>query len=203
MFKSKHLDDLRELLGELKGDYERHNKAIHEPSFWILANYRFGRWGKTLPKPLSSIVSRMHLLSSMAIVYTSGSFLPERAEIGKDLHLVHGFNIRIHPRTKIGDRVGIMHEVTIATTAGGKRRGAPVIGNDVFIGCGAKILGPVKIGDKAAIAANSLVVTNVPAGAVAMGVPATVKRAMRVHKETNGVNPSQKSNQDSAPTSEG
>jgi serine O-acetyltransferase len=56
------------------------------------------------------------------------------------------------------------------------RKGAPVIGDDVFIGAGARILGPVKVGDRARIAANSLVVNDVPADATAIGVPAKILR---------------------------
>jgi serine O-acetyltransferase len=80
--------------------------------------------------------------------------------------------VRIHPRTVIGERVGIMNDVTIGTA--NARDGFPVIGNDVFIGTGARILGPVKIGDGAVIAANTLVITDVPAGATIMGVPGRV-----------------------------
>ena len=54
--------------------------------------------------------------------------------------------------------------------------GAPTIGNDVFIGAGAKIVGPIKIGDGAIIAPNSLVIADVPPGATAMGVPAKARK---------------------------
>ncbi|MDQ3440671.1 MAG: hypothetical protein M3478_10020, partial [Planctomycetota bacterium] len=65
----------------------------------------------------------------------------------------------------------VMHNVTAGTNM---TEGAPTIGNDVFIGCGAVILGDIKIGDGVRIAANSLVVSDVPSGAMAMGVPARV-----------------------------
>jgi len=65
----------------------------------------------------------------------------------------------------------VMHNVTIGTNMTG---GAPRIGNDVFIGCGATILGEITIGDGVRIASNSLVISDVPAGAMAMGVPAKV-----------------------------
>jgi serine O-acetyltransferase len=85
---------------------------------------------------------------------------------------VHGWNIKIHPDSVIGARVGIMHDVTLGTNM--ERPGAPVIGDDVFIGAGARILGGVHIGNGARIAANSLVIGDVPAGATAVGVPARV-----------------------------
>ena len=78
--------------------------------------------------------------------------------------------IQIHPSAEIGDRCGIMHGVTL----GSDGKGVPTIGNDVFIGCGATVLGGVKVGDNARIAANSLVISDVPSGSAAMGVPARV-----------------------------
>src|SRR5262249_16975207 len=68
-------------------------------------------------------------------------------------------------------RVRILHNVTLGTNMGPD---VPTIGNDVFIGCGASILGKVTIGDGARIAANSLVIADVPPGATAIGVPAKV-----------------------------
>jgi serine O-acetyltransferase len=67
-----------------------------------------------------------------------------------------------------------MHDVTIGTNM--EREGVPVLGDDVFVGAGAKILGPVRIGSGARIAANSLVLQDVPEGATAIGVPARVLR---------------------------
>ncbi|MEZ5458846.1 MAG: hypothetical protein R3E65_05920 [Steroidobacteraceae bacterium] len=80
-------------------------------------------------------------------------------------------SLSIHPDTVIGDDVGVMHNVTIGTNMSTT---VPTIGNGVFIGVGAVILGGVKIGDGARIAANSLVISDVPPGSVAMGVPARV-----------------------------
>jgi serine O-acetyltransferase len=92
--------------------------------------------------------------------------------VGEEFHLIHWGNTKIHPGVVIGNRVGIMHDVTLGTTM--ERPGVPRIGNDVFIGAGAKILGPVTIGDGAVVAANSLVLSDVPPGATAVGVPARV-----------------------------
>jgi len=165
---------LIDVLKEIRADYERHNRQFGNPALWVLAVYRYGRWAKTLPRPVRRVADRVYHLAHLGIQLTTGSYLPREVEIGESLHLVHHFDIRIHPEVKIGDRVGIMHEVTIATTM--NRLGAPKIGNDVFIGAGAKIVGPITIGDKAVIAPNSLVMNNVPEGATAMGVPAKARR---------------------------
>ena len=79
----------------------------------------------------------------------------------------------------IGDDVVIRQGVTIGLRTTG-RRGAPVIGNRVDIGAGAKLLGNIRIGDDAVIGANAVVLCDVPAGALAVGVPAVIKlRAAR------------------------
>ena len=73
----------------------------------------------------------------------------------------------------MGERCMISHGVTIGVL-GGDRLGVPRLGNDVYVGCGAKILGPVTIGDGAIIGANAVVLEDVPAGATAVGVPARI-----------------------------
>ena len=105
------------------------------------------------------------------VQHLTGVDLDRTTEVGEALHIVHGGMISIHPQTVIGDRVGIMHGVTLGTNMG---KGAPVIGDDVFIGCHASVLGRVTIGNGARIAANSLVISDVPSGAMAVGVPARV-----------------------------
>ena len=84
----------------------------------------------------------------------------------------------------MGERCSISHGVTIGVL-GGHRPGVPRLGNDVYVGAGAKILGPVTIGDGAIIGANAVVLKDVPAGATAVGVPARIKR-----KRANGTSAS-------------
>ena len=103
------------------------------------------------------------------VTFVTGVDLECTTEIGKEFHIVHAGGIAIHPHAVFGDRVGLMHGVTIGCNMG---PAAPVIGDDVFIGCNASVLGGVTIGDGARVAANSLVIYDVPPGAIAIGVPA-------------------------------
>jgi len=101
--------------------------------------------------------------------------IPYKTSIGKNCKLAHGGNgIVIHPDVQIGDNVIICHQVTI----GGRGRwpNVPKIGNDVYIAPGAKILGPIKIGDNSVIGANSVVCTSVPARCVVAGIPGRILR---------------------------
>lgn len=97
-----------------------------------------------------------------------GSFIPYQVEIGPGVSFGHRQGIVIARSARIGARCKIRHQVTIANGP----RGAAVIGDDVRIGAGAKIIGDVRIGRGAKIGANAVVVRDVPDGATAVGVPA-------------------------------
>lgn len=115
-----------------------------------------------------------------------------KCTIGKSLKLPHGGNgIIISPDTIIGDNVTIFHQVTIGRRCGSKKdTGSPVIGNNVLVGCGAKILGDIKVGDGAKIGANSVVLIDVPPNSTAIGIPAKIidKKAQSSEKVLNGIN---------------
>ena len=98
------------------------------------------------------------------------------ADIGQNVGFFHnGLGVVIHKDAKIGEGSVLYQNVTIGGNGkAGDANGAPVIGNNVFIGAGAVILGPVTIGDGAKIGANSVVLQNVPAGCTAVGVPAKI-----------------------------
>lgn len=164
---------------KIRADYKRHESRLSNPAVWVLAVYRYGRWAQELPRPARKVADKVYHALNLGIQMTTGSYIPREVEIGTAPHLIHHFDIRIHPGAKLGDRVGVMHEVTIATTM--HRLGAPTIGNDVFIGAGAKIVGPIKVGDGAVIAPNSLVMKDVPPGATAMGVPA---KSIKIQMDT-------------------
>jgi len=97
------------------------------------------------------------------------------ATIGRRLVIDHGMGVVIGETAVVGDDVLIFHGTTLGgkSMTHGKRH--PTVGNNVVIGAGAKVLGPVWIGDGAQIGANAVVVHDVPAGAIAVGVPAQIR----------------------------
>jgi serine O-acetyltransferase len=101
----------------------------------------------------------------------SGAEIGLNSTIGGGLLIPHPNGIVIHPQAKIGVNCLILQQVTIGVGFG---PGVAVIGGHVDISAGAKIIGPVEIGDHALIGANTVVITNVPAGATALGVPARI-----------------------------
>jgi serine O-acetyltransferase len=98
-------------------------------------------------------------------------------KLGEGVVFIHTVGVVIGGDAQIGDRVMFLGSNTIGSvTNSAGVSGYPRIGNDVVIGAGARILGPVTIGDGAAIGANAVVLCDVPAGAAAVGVPATVRQ---------------------------
>lgn len=95
-------------------------------------------------------------------------------EIGSGLYLGHVYGIIINPKAKIGKNVNISQGVTIGQANRGKKKGFPVIGDNVFIGPGVCILGNINIGNNVAVGANAVVTDDLPDNAVAVGIPAKI-----------------------------
>ena len=111
------------------------------------------------------------LISQIARFFTGIEIHPG-ATIGKGLCIDHGMGVVIGETAEIGDDVLIYHGVTLGGTGKDKGKRHPTIGNGVVIGAGAKVLGPIKVGNNAKIGATAVVVKDVPEGATAVGIPA-------------------------------
>ncbi len=98
------------------------------------------------------------------------------ATIGRGLFIDHGMGVVIGETTEIGDNVTIYQGVTLGGTGKDVGKRHPTIGNNVLIGSGAKVLGPFTVGDNSKIAANAVVLTEVPPDSTCVGVPARVVR---------------------------
>lgn len=98
------------------------------------------------------------------------------AKLGRRLVIDHGMGIVIGETAEVGDDCLIYHGVTLGGTGKDCGKRHPTIGNNVMISCGAKVLGPFRVGDGSRIAANAVVLTEIPDHATAVGVPAQVVR---------------------------
>lgn len=103
-----------------------------------------------------------------------GIQIPGITKIGKGFYIGHFGTIVVNSNAIIGDNVNISQGVTIGQANRGRNEGTPIIGNEVYIGPGAKIVGNVKIGNNVAIGANAVVTKDVPTGAVVVGIPAKI-----------------------------
>ena len=96
------------------------------------------------------------------------------ATIGKGILIDHGMGVVIGETAEVGDRVTIYHGTTLGGTGKEKGKRHPTVGNDVIIGAGAKLLGPIVVGDNAKIGANAVVLKDVPEGATVVGIPGKI-----------------------------
>jgi serine O-acetyltransferase len=128
--------------------------------------YRLMQWaGRWRLVPLEMAFNRLNTICC-------GCVIGRGAQFGPGFVLIHSLGVVINGSVRGGSGVKIEHQVTI----GAERRQSPVIGDDVFIGAGAKIVGPVKVGDGARIGANAVVVHDVPPHSTVVGIPARVVR---------------------------
>jgi serine O-acetyltransferase len=144
--------------------------------FWASTVYRASRalteW--IGPGPLQKVVRAFTLVAQKVIEILTGILLPRQCRIGEGLFIGHFGGIIFPAEGRMGDNCNIGQNVTIGSAGKGDAKGAPVIGNRVFIGAHSVVVGKISIGDDAMICAGSVVTRSVPARAVVMGNPAKV-----------------------------
>jgi len=114
-------------------------------------------------------------LLSQLTRFATGVEIHPAAQIGRRLFIDHGMGVVVGETAVVGDDVVLFHGSTLGGTSMRHGKRHPTLGDNVVVGAGAKVLGPVWIGDGARIGANAVVVKDVPAGAVAVGVPAVIR----------------------------
>lgn len=122
--------------------------------------------------PLGKLPAR--LLSQLVRALTGVEIHPA-AVLGRRLFIDHGMGVVIGETSRVGDDVVLFHGTTLGGRSMTRGKRHPTIGDRVVIGAGAKVLGPITVGEDAQIGANAVVVKDVPAGAVAVGVPGRVR----------------------------
>ena len=128
--------------------------------------YRLMQWSRRWRLwPLEMVFNKMNAVGCNCIIGRG-------AEFGPGFVLIHATGVVINGGVRGGSNLHVEHQVTI----GAERRQCPTLGDDVFLGAGAKVLGSVTIGDGARVGANAVVVRDVPAHCTVVGVPARVVR---------------------------
>jgi len=158
---------------KLKGS---HGKQLWlNPALWAISVYRLGNWLYVdKPSPLIALPLKVvFLFANLFCEVVMEMHLDCQATIGPGLYIAHIGGVHINPAAVLGKNCDIAHRVTIGASAMG-RQGVPVLGDEVYVGTGATLVGKIKIGSGAKIAANTLVITNVPEGATVMGVPGRI-----------------------------
>lgn len=115
--------------------------------------------------------------------FRTGVDIHPEARLGRRLFIDHAMGVVIGQTAVVGEDVLIFHGVTLGGVTMNEGKRHPTVGSGVTIGAGAKVLGPITIGDGARIGANAVVIKEVPAGMVAVGVPAKNRRVQRKNRE--------------------
>ncbi|MDR6863400.1 serine O-acetyltransferase [Phycicoccus sp. 3266] len=165
------VDDLDAAVARDPAAASRFDLALNSPGLHAVWAYRLahrmwlrgGAW-----KPAARLLMT-------AVRSVTGVEIHPAAVIGRRFFIDHGMGVVIGETAEVGDDVMIYHGVTLGGRSLEKVKRHPTVGSRVTIGAGARVLGPVYIGDDAQIGANSVVVKDVPAGAIATGVPATIR----------------------------
>ena len=164
---------LRELYEDAKNIQQKDPAATN--ILYVILLYQgfhvlvFHRIGHFLYKHKLYFLARM---ISQISRFLTGIEIHPGAKIGRRLFIDHGMGIVIGETATIGNDCTIYHGVTLGGTGKHKKKRHPDIGNNVIIGCGAKVLGPIKIGDNTKIGANAVVLKDVECDTTVVGIPA-------------------------------
>jgi serine O-acetyltransferase len=164
------------VFSHIREDYRAHREGLLAPGFWTLQVHRFGiarkkvRW-RVIRVPWAVL----HIVLSKICMILFGISIGPNTLIGRRFTIEHFGCIIIHSNAEIGDEVIVRQGVTVGNRYTERPLEVPRIGNRVNIGAGAKVLGAITIGDDVSIGANAVVLTDVPSGCVAVGVPAKVR----------------------------
>lgn len=139
--------------------------GLHAELYYRVAHWFYCRGLRFLGRWISQLARRR-----------TGVEIHPAAKIGRRLVIDHGTGIVIGATAEIGDDCLLYQGVTLGGTGAQREKRHPTLGNNVMVGCGAKILGPFTVGDNARIAANAVVLSEVPPNSTVVGVPGRVVR---------------------------
>ena len=169
----------RPMFENIRADMRVQEGTWRSFGFWVLVVYRFGRWRYGLrPALVRKPFSLLYKIAYKLVQMASGMELPCEAAIGQGFVIDHTFGIVVNGGARFGDHCRIRTGAVVGLNRV-DRPGSPTVGNHVDIGAGAKLLGPITIGDNVLIGANAVVITDVPANCIAVGVPAVIKPRRR------------------------
>jgi serine O-acetyltransferase len=159
----------------IRHDLRSHDDKWGAQGFWVLVIYRFGRWRyRVRPSLVRKFFSFVYRILYKLVQIITGVEFPCEVEIGRNFVIDHFGGIIVSGYAKFGDNCRIRNGVVVGLQRVEDPR-APTFGNNVDIGVGAKILGPISIGNNVVIGANAVVIIDVPDNSIAVGVPAVIK----------------------------
>jgi serine O-acetyltransferase len=166
---------------ELKHDFHRYREVgsgrlgsiLLAQGFWAICEYRVAHAAMQVRSPiLRGILSKCCVVTGKIIQLATGIHIPRTCRIGKGLYIPHSGPIFIASTATLGDFCTIHPGVVIGSAGRGDRRGSPSLGDRVYLGVNAVVLGRVIVGSDSAIGAGAVVTKDVPAHSVMVGNPA-------------------------------
>jgi serine O-acetyltransferase len=158
-------------------------RLLFTQEFHALLIFRYGKVARKIKIPIAGFFLRLvyFFLNKLFSEICAGVLLDLDSEIGKGFVLGHFGGIYI--KAKIGENCTVAQQVVIGYKGGFSGGNIPTLGNNVYVGAGAKILGGIKIGNNVKIGANAVVITDIPDNATAVGIPAKVVKIADVQKD--------------------
>lgn len=158
----------------LRADLRTYNGDWASQGFWVMVVYRFGRWRYTIDTPwIRKPFSLLYKFLYKSAQVLTGIEFPCEVEVGKNFRIDHFSDIIVSGYAKFGDNCVIRNGVTVGLR-NVEDPVAPMIGNNVDIGAGAKIIGRITIGNNVNIGANAVVLNDIPDNSIAIGIPAKI-----------------------------
>ncbi|PZU07486.1 serine acetyltransferase [Sphingomonas sp.] len=177
------MSDRPGLFAQIREDWIAHGRDWTRPGFRAVAIQRFGVWRMTVsPKLLRAPLSILYRMMFRRVRNNYGIELPYSVSLGRRVIVEHQGGIVVHGNTVIGDDCIIRQNCTLGLRRLDALDDAPILGNRVDLGAGSVVLGKVRLGDGAKVGANAVVLTDVPPGALAIGVPARIRVAGQANK---------------------
>lgn len=163
------------MLALIREDHVAHERDWTRPGFRAVAVHRFGNWRMGVrPKLLRAPLSLLYRIAYRRCRNVYGIELPYTVALGRRVVIEHQGGIVIHGQCRIGDDCIIRQSCTLGIRSLDRLADVPVLAERVHLGAGAVLLGAISIGAGARIGANAVVLQDVPAGALAVGVPARI-----------------------------
>lgn len=165
---------VKKMIREIREDLRVYDGNWGCQGFWVMLVYRFGRWRYGVrPTILRKIFSALYKVLFKLVQVLTGVELPCEVGVGRNFRIDHFGDVIISGYASFGDNCIVRNGVTVGLK-NIEEKVAPTVGNSVNIGAGAKLLGPIIIGDNVDIGANAVVITSVPDNSIAVGIPARI-----------------------------
>jgi serine O-acetyltransferase len=143
-------------------------KCLRTPGVHAVVVLRFGQWSRSLPLLFRIVFDPVYFVLNLLIQILWGIELPRATRVGPGLFIGHFGGITVSSQTVIGKNFSLSQNVTIGIAGSGERTGVPVIGDDVYVAPGARLIGKITIGNNVKIGANAVIYKDIPDNSVAV-----------------------------------